>query len=93
LLRSPIGRVRASGIVEGASFLILLFIAMPLKYWANMPEAVSVAGMAHGVLFVLYLLAIAQAFFVRQLTFVNAALGVAAAFVPFGPFLLERRLR
>ena len=93
MLHTPIGRLRAIGFVEAISFLVLLLIAMPLKYWADIPEAVSIAGMAHGVLFVLYLLAIANASIARQLSFRMAILAVAAAFIPFGPFLLDRKIR
>jgi integral membrane protein len=91
--RSPIGRLRAAGFLEGVSFLILLVIAMPLKYAAGIPEAVSVVGMLHGVLFVLYLITIANALIVRKLTFAGSLLAFIAAFLPFGPFLMDRRLR
>ena len=39
---------------EGISYLLLLFVAMPLKYMAGLPSAVRIVGMAHGVLFVLF---------------------------------------
>lgn len=93
MIKTPVGRVRLSGIIEGTSFLILLGIAMPLKYAADLPEAVSVVGMLHGILFVLYLIAIAHAFLVRHLTFMKSLLAVGAAFIPFGPFLLDKKLR
>jgi integral membrane protein len=82
-----------AGLLEGTSFLILLGIAMPLKYAADLPGAVSVVGMLHGILFVIYLVAIANAFFVRHLSFMKSLLAVAAAFVPFGPFLVDKKLR
>lgn len=44
------------GYLEGTSFLLLLFIAMPLKYMMGIPEAVKYIGMAHGVLFIAYIL-------------------------------------
>lgn len=47
---------RRIGFLEGLSFLLLLLVAMPLKYLAGKPEAVRVIGMAHGVLFILYVL-------------------------------------
>jgi integral membrane protein len=90
--KTPIGRLRAAGFLEGTSFLILLFIAMPLKYAADIPEPVTVIGMLHGALFILYLLTIANALVIRDLTFVKSLLAFAAAFVPFGPFLLNRKL-
>jgi integral membrane protein len=93
MLRTPIGRLRVAGFLEGASFLLLLFVAMPLKYFADKPEAVFVCGMLHGVLFVLYLLAIAYALIVRRLTFKKSLLAFIAAFVPFGPFFMDRGLR
>ncbi|HEV2638382.1 MAG TPA: DUF3817 domain-containing protein [Actinocrinis sp.] len=41
-------------LAEGVSFLVLLLIAMPLKYFANLPQAVMVVGMLHGLLFIAY---------------------------------------
>ena len=53
-LNSAIGRLRFVGLLEGVSLLVLLGIAMPLKYLANQPDAVKLVGWAHGVLFVLF---------------------------------------
>jgi integral membrane protein len=91
-LRDPVGRVRLVGMVEGVSFLLLLFIAMPLKYFADMPKAVSITGMAHGVLFLLFLLVIFQAWGNKALTTKQSALAFLASLLPFGPFLIDRRL-
>lgn len=87
-----IGRLKIIGVIEALSFLVLLLIAMPLKYIADMPEPVTVVGMLHGVLFTLYLIAIANALIVRQITFFVAFLAVVAAFLPFGPILVDRKL-
>jgi integral membrane protein len=54
-LSKTIGRLRLTGILEGLSFIILLAIAMPLKYLGGKPQMVSIVGMAHGILFVLYI--------------------------------------
>ena len=51
---SAIERLRAVGKVEGVSFLVLLFIAMPLDRLAGVEEAVSIVGWIHGVLFMLF---------------------------------------
>ena len=91
-LRDPVGRVRFVGMLEGLSFLILLFIAMPLKYLADQPMAVRVTGMAHGVLFLLFLFVIFQAWGNKALTTKQSALAFLASLVPFGPFLIDRRL-
>jgi len=93
MLKTPLGRLRAIGTIEAISFLVLLLIAMPLKYFADSPEAVTVVGMAHGVLFALYLLAIVNALAARKLSWLMSALAVIAAFIPLGPFLIDRKIR
>ncbi|WP_367874938.1 DUF3817 domain-containing protein [Luteolibacter sp. Populi] len=97
-LRDPVGRVRAMGMVEGVSFLILI-IFMPLKRWESMPDlqaagamGVRVVGMIHGVLFLLFLLTIFQAWGNRALSGKNAGLAFLASLLPFGPFIIDRRL-
>ncbi len=90
---SPIARLRAIGIAEGISFLLLLGIAMPLKYIADQPAAVTYVGWAHGVLFVLYCLALLLAWIDRRWDFGKAVLLFVASLVPFGPFVAERHLK
>jgi integral membrane protein len=72
--------------------MLLLGIAMPLKYGYDMPEAVAWTGLLHGLLFVLYLIVIAYGLFSSRLTFVQSLLGVVSAFIPFGPFVYDRWL-
>ena len=52
--KTAIGRLRQIGLFEGISFLVLLGIAMPLKYFAERPEAVKVVGWIHGILFMVF---------------------------------------
>ncbi len=90
---SHTGRMRLISLVEGVSFLVLLGVAMPLKYFAGIPEVVSVVGAAHGVLFVLYALAastLTLALRWSPLWFVGAMI---ASVVPFGTFYIDVRLR
>ncbi|MDP6933923.1 MAG: DUF3817 domain-containing protein [Myxococcota bacterium] len=91
--RTPIGRVRLTGMVEGASFLVLLGIAMPLKYVWGMPLAVRVVGIIHGVLFLLFCGVLADAKQEEGWSVKRAAGPLVAALLPFGPFLIDRRLR
>ncbi len=93
MLESPIGRLRAIGLVEGASYLLLLGVAMPLKYAAGMPEAERVVGMAHGVLFLVYCLALSQATLDLSWPLKRAARLFIAAVLPFGPFVVDAGLR
>ena len=92
MLQSALGRFRVIGLLEAVSFVLLVFVAMPLKYLADRPGAVSVVGMIHGVLFVLYCLALLPAR--KQASWPLSRVGalVLAAQVPFGPFLTDRRL-
>ena len=84
--------LRRMGTIEGISTLVLFGIAMPLKYLADMPLAVTVVGSIHGFLFLglVGMLAVA----VRRVPLPTglAIAGVAAAVIPFGPFVLDRRL-
>lgn len=86
-------RLRVIGLVEGCSFLLLLGVAMPLKYFAAMPVAVQYVGWLHGVLFMAYCLALLQAWIERQWSLVTAGGLFVAAVVPFGPFVADRKLR
>lgn len=78
--------------LEGASFLILLLIAMPLKYAYGMPMAVRIVGSAHGLLFIAYCLL--GAVVARQLSWPlkTTALAFISAFLPAGPFIFDRKL-
>jgi integral membrane protein len=93
VLATPIGRLRVVAFVEGISFLLLLFVAMPLKYAAGIPEAVRVVGMAHGVLFVAFAAALAHAALAGRWKPARAAWAFASAVVPFGTFVLDAHLR
>lgn len=90
---SPIGRLRLVGILEGISYLLLLGIAMPLKYFAGMPVAVKYTGWVHGLLFVLFMLALAQVWLVRKWAFGKVMIAFIASLVPFGTFVLDRSLK
>jgi len=90
LLATHLGRLRITAFVEGWSFLILLFIAMPLKYWAGMPQAVRVVGMAHGVLFVLYVLFVIIVTIQKKWSFKVLFLLFLASLVPFATFYADK---
>ena len=85
--------LRRSGIAEGISFLILLGIAMPLKYLAGQPQAVRIAGSLHGALFVIYAAMVLLAARNHQWPPKEIGLGLLAAFLPFGPFWFDKRMR
>jgi integral membrane protein len=93
VLQTAIGRLRAISLLEGCSFLLLLGIAMPLKYFAGMPIAVKVVGWLHGVLFVMFCIALADAYRKHNWSFGQGVFAFFMALVPFGPFVLEARLK
>ena len=85
--------LRILGNVEGVSYLLLLFIAMPLKYAYEMPMAVKITGMAHGVLFVAYCMVLALC--MRKFRW-KLGFGVylfIATLIPFGTFVTDRKLK
>jgi integral membrane protein len=93
MLRTTLGRLRLVGLAEGVSFLVLLGIAMPLKYLAGLPGAVRVVGLLHGILFVLFVLAVFEAMGSLRWSYKRVAVALIASLLPFGTLLLDRRLR
>ena len=81
---------RIIAIAEGISFIVLLGIAMPLKYFANLPMAVTVVGGLHGILFVGFII---LAYMVKEEHnkkfnwMVKAGL---ASIIPFGTFYMDK---
>ena len=80
------------GRAEAVSFLVLLLIAMPLKYGLDMPHAVKYVGWIHGVLFVAYVGYLLFLGITRRWKLTDMALMFGAAFFPAGPFLMENRV-
>ena len=77
---------------EGLSLLLLFGVAMPLKYGAGFEHATWWPGMAHGVLFLAYVAALAVVGRAEGWTVVRIGLGLLASLVPFGTFAFERAL-
>ncbi|WP_108671699.1 DUF3817 domain-containing protein [Peribacillus acanthi] len=85
--------LRWLAISEGISYLVLLLIAMPLKYWAGIPEVVTVVGGLHGLLFVLYVFAVIAVKFTAKWSFLWAIWAVFLSFVPFGTFWIDKQVK
>jgi integral membrane protein len=89
----PLQYLRKTGIAEGISFLVLLLIAMPLKYIWGMPLAVKYVGWAHGLLFVSY---VALAYYVKEIynwPFKKFLFAFIAAWLPLGTFVYDKQLK
>lgn len=91
VFHTPVGRLRVIAFIEGVSFLVLLLVAMPLKYAGGMPEAVKYTGWAHGVLYILFAVAGFQALAARGWGVREAVWGFVASVVPAGTFVWDAR--
>jgi integral membrane protein len=91
--RDPITDFRWIAVAEGLSFLLLLGVAMPLKYFAGMPLAVRIVGSIHGGLFLLYVLAAARAAHYDKWSPRQLLVALVASVLPFGPFVIDHKLR
>jgi integral membrane protein len=92
-IKKKLDRFLKTGLAEGLSFIILLTIAMPLKYMAGMMLPVRIVGMLHGVLFVMYTLYLLQAAITYKWTLSKTAAAFFLSFIPMGTFFLESLLR
>lgn len=81
------------GYLEGTSFLLLLCIAMPLKYMMGIPEGVKYIGMAHGVLFIGYIVILMGTANKIKMPLWAMPMGVLGSFLPFGPFIFDHLLK
>ena len=81
------------GFAEGISFIVLLFVAMPLKYFMGMPLPVRIMGMIHGVLFVGFAIMLLKAKLEYQWSVKKTLISFLLSFIPFGTFFLERTLK
>ena len=86
-------RFCAIATLEGISYLLLLGIAMPLKYAAHIPEPVKYCGWLHGVLFVTYALTLLACWNKYKWSFGKATGIFFASLLPIAPFIVERKLK
>lgn len=90
-LENQIRVFRWVSILEGVSFLVLLFLAMPLKYFFDLPQMVQIVGMAHGVLFIAYLLGAFWMYSPLNWQPRTLIVVIVCSVVPFGPFYVENK--
>ena len=83
-------RYRVMAYIVGVGLVLLVLVAMPLKYFADSPGMVAVVGTAHGFLFLFYVLAALDLAVRARFTLVRTFLVVVAGTVPFLSFVAER---
>ncbi|MFD0699696.1 DUF3817 domain-containing protein [Myroides pelagicus] len=79
-------------LLEGLSLLVLLFIAMPLKYIWDKPELVRSVGMIHGILFIAYIVIATVIKSDEKWSMKTYGLICIASVIPFGTFVMEKKL-
>jgi integral membrane protein len=89
----PLVQLRWVALIEAVSYVLLVGVAMPLKYLADDPRAVKVLGMGHGVLFLLLVWLLARAVFEARWPVGRVLLLFVASLVPIWPFLLDGRVK
>jgi integral membrane protein len=88
-----IRNLRWVGIAEGISFLVLLLIAMPIKYLLGIPEVVKYVGWIHGILFMAYIAAVFLAIRAMNWNWFSVLVALAASLIPIGTFILDKQLK
>lgn len=78
--------LRWAALFEGSSLILLLFVAMPLKYYFGIPEAVKFIGPLHGILFLSFIVLLFSHATKNELSLLKTLAGFVASFIPFGNF-------
>ncbi len=91
-MNTNLKQFKLSAYIEGWSFLILLFIAMPLKYIMGFAIATKIVGMIHGALFVWFIYALYIATKEQEWSIKFSTFAFISSLVPFGTFFLNKKL-
>lgn len=91
-MTTNLGLLRIIGLLEGISYIFLIAVAMPLKYIWDMPEFIYSTGMAHGLLFVLYIFFVLLVTYQLKWSFKKCMLALLASLIPFGTFVADKHL-
>lgn len=93
IFKTPLGRLRLLSYLEGISLLILVFIAVSLKYWGQQPMLVKALGPIHGMLFLWFVISTLSVGVERHWKFRQTTWKVLlACLIPFGTFYIDRRI-
>ena len=92
LFKSGIGRLRIIAFLEGCSLLLLVFVAMPVKYMLDIPEATQAIGMIHGVLFLAFVASTLTISILQKWNFGRLFMVMASSVLPFGTFYIDKKI-
>ena len=91
--RRQLGRMRIASLLEASTLAILVFVAMPLKYFVGLPQAVSAMGPVHGLAFLFYIWMLIQSHFQFGWNAREWVRMILYAFIPLAGFVNERLLK
>ncbi|WP_199417134.1 DUF3817 domain-containing protein [Chitinophaga silvatica] len=89
VLKTKVGRLRIMGFLEGVSLIILVFIAVPMKYWLEDESLTKMMGPVHGALFLLFVLNTISAGIEQKWKAKTTGIILASCFIPFGTFYVD----
>ncbi len=92
MLKTKVGVLRLTAFLEGLSFLVILFVTMPLKYMADMPGPNQLIGMAHGVLFIAYIALVLMMKSEVKWSAKTTFWALLASIIPFGTFYADHKI-
>ena len=93
MLKSTIGRFRIISLLDGISFIYLLYCSIYLKRMMGDADAIRTPGMVHGVLFTIYVVALLHLILSKDWSFKRLILIGATCLIPFAPFWLDGWLK
>ncbi|MCU0325367.1 MAG: DUF3817 domain-containing protein [Spirosomaceae bacterium] len=92
-MKTNLSRLRIIGFLEGVSLLILIFVAVPIKYWAGNPSLVKAIGPIHGALFLLFVFSAISTGVEQKWSFKEITWKVLlACLIPFGTFYIDYKI-
>ena len=93
MINNSVKKFRLINSIEGYSYLLLVFVAMPMKYLFGFPIAVKIAGMIHGFLFALFCILLFKAWIDRKWAFKENIIFFVASLIPFGTFYTKNKIK
>ena len=92
-MKKSVKNFRIINTVEGYSYLILLFIAMPMKYLMGIAIATKIVGTIHGILFIMFMFLLATAWRDAKWSMKESVIFFIASLIPFGTFFTKKRIQ
>lgn len=92
LLKTKVGRLRILGFLEGVSLLLLIFVAVPLKYGSHDATLTKTLGPIHGALFLLFILNTLSVGVEQKWAGKTTWKVIVACFIPFGTFYIDKKI-